>query len=171
VHGTERGRDRRSRGRAVDAGSQLGAKEGERDPLARALQDVGDRWTLLIVSALLGGPRRFNDLQEEVAGIASNVLTRRLSQLEERALVVASAYSQRPPRYVYELTRGGQDLAGALVLLRSWGSLRDGVDAGAAAPEHSACGSRLEARWWCPTCDRVAEEGDEGSGTERLRYL
>src|SRR5258705_261373 len=61
-------------------------------PLARALERVGDRWMLLVVDALLDGPRRFNELSEDVVGIAPNILTQRLRRLEQEALVFA-----RPP--------------------------------------------------------------------------
>src|SRR5213596_1736577 len=70
----------------------IGAMDAQRragSPLAESLASVGDRWTLLLVAALLDGPRRFNELQEEVQGIAPNVLTQRLRQLERNALVVA----------------------------------------------------------------------------------
>ena len=65
-------------------------------PLARALDRVGDRWTLLVVDALLDGPRRFNELVEDLGGIASNILTQRLRHLEREALLIATPYSQRP---------------------------------------------------------------------------
>ena len=73
-------------------------------PLAAALDSVGDRWTLLLVEALLDGPRRFGDLQEQLPRIAPNVLTQRLRRLEGEGLVLAQPYSERPPRFVYELT-------------------------------------------------------------------
>jgi DNA-binding HxlR family transcriptional regulator len=124
--------------------------------LAEALSSVGDRWTLLIVAALLDHPSRFGDLQREVSGIAPNVLSGRLRQLEERGLVVAEPYSQRPPRYVYELTDSGRALAGPLRLLADWGARHAG---GAEAPVHAACGSPLEAAWYCRTCQEpVADE-------------
>src|SRR5918993_3855411 len=85
--------------------------------LAEALERVGDRWTLLVVEALLDGPRRFGDLQDDVPGIAPNILSQRLRHLERVALVVSRAYSERPPRFVYELTSAGEELAGALRLL------------------------------------------------------
>src|SRR5215217_9577834 len=72
-------------------------------PLAAALDSVGDRWTLLIVEALLEGPRRFGDLQEELPRIAPNVLTKRLRRLEAEGLVLAQPYSERPQRFIYEL--------------------------------------------------------------------
>ncbi len=94
---------------------------GDRAALADALSAVGDRWTLLIVAALLEGPRRFGELSEEVAGIAPNVLTQRLRALEGNALVLARPYSERPPRFVYELSDAGRELAGVLRLRAGWG--------------------------------------------------
>ncbi len=130
-------------------------------PLADALDRVGDRWTLLIVASLLAGERRFNELQDELDGIAPNVLSARLKQLAEQALVVSRPYSERPPRFVYELTESGRELAGALRLLADWGAR----SAGAGEPlRHNACGTTLDARWWCANCDTIvddaAEEGD-----------
>jgi DNA-binding HxlR family transcriptional regulator len=131
-----------------------------RAALADALAAVGDRWTLLVIAALLDGARRFGELQQEVQGIAPNVLTQRLRQLERNALVVARPYSERPPRFVYELSSAGQELAGALRLLAGWGA-RHAEDA--RAPRHTVCGTPMEARWWCPTCERPVseEEGEE----------
>ncbi|MGH9264916.1 MAG: winged helix-turn-helix transcriptional regulator, partial [Acidimicrobiales bacterium] len=94
----------------------------EPSPLEEAVARVGDRWALLIVSALLDGPRRFNDLQGDVAGIAPNVLSQRLRTLEQHGVVVAAPYSERPPRFVYQLTAAGAELAGALRLLAQWGA-------------------------------------------------
>ena len=98
----------------------------ERSPLAEALAAVGDRWTLLVVEALLDGPARFNDLQDGIAGIAPNILSERLRRLEREGLAVAQPYSERPPRYVYELTTSGTELAGALRLLADWGARHSG---------------------------------------------
>jgi DNA-binding HxlR family transcriptional regulator len=132
-------------------------------PLDAALRSVGDRWTLLVVAALLEGPRRFNDLLDEVSGIAPNVLTQRLRHLEGEGLAVAQPYSRRPPRSVYELTAAGRELAGAVRFLTGWGARRS---EGAEAPRHEACGTPMEARWYCPTCDRPVTEGEV-----ELRFL
>src|SRR6266581_1974518 len=102
-------------------------------PLAEALARVGDRWTLLVVEALLTGPRRFNDLLGQIPGIAANILSERLKRLEREALLVARPYSQRPPRADYQLTAEGKDLAGALRLLAHWGARHTGP---AQAPLH-----------------------------------
>ena len=123
-------------------------------PLADALERVGDRWTLLLVAALLEGEKRFNELQDELAGIAPNVLSARLKALGEQALVVSRPYSERPPRFVYELTESGRELAGALRLLADWGAR-----SGAGEPlRHASCGTVLEARWWCPGCEIVVDD-------------
>src|SRR6201987_5241183 len=128
-------------------------------PLADALARVGDRWTLLVVAALLDGPKRFNELQDELDGIAPNVLSARLKSLAEQALVVAQPYSERPPRFAYELSESGRELAGALRLLAGWGARRGGEPT---APRHGVCGTPMEARWWCPTCERPVDD-DEAS--------
>jgi DNA-binding HxlR family transcriptional regulator len=127
-------------------------------PLDNALAHVGDRWTLLVVQALLTGPRRFNELQEEIPGIAANILSQRLKRLEHDGLLVSRAYTERPPRAAYELTAEGRELAGALRLLAHWGA-RHATPAD--APRHPACGTPLEARWYCPTCDRLVEDEPE----------
>ena len=127
-------------------------------PLADALARVGDRWTLLAIAALLERPLRFNELQEELGGIAPNVLSARLKALAENALVVARPYSDRPPRFVYELSDSGRELAGALRLLADWGAR----SAGAEPLRHTACGTALEARWWCPSCEMVVDDPADG---------
>jgi DNA-binding HxlR family transcriptional regulator len=128
-------------------------------PLADALARVGDRWTLLVVASLLGGPKRFGDLEAELRGIAPNVLSARLKLLTEQALAVARPYSDRPPRFVYELTDSGRELAGALRLLADWGA-RTGDPAGEPM-RHAACGTPLEARWYCPSCAEVVDDPGE----------
>jgi DNA-binding HxlR family transcriptional regulator len=144
---------------SVEAGSDPDKRE--RSPLAEALAAVGDRWTLLVVEALLEGPRRFNELQEEIAGIAPNILTDRLRRLEQERLVVAQPYTERPPRYAYELTPGGRELAGALRLLSDWGARHS---ESAEPARHEACGMPLEVRWYCPTCERAIGGEEEEHG-------
>jgi DNA-binding HxlR family transcriptional regulator len=137
---------------------QSEVRESAPSPLADALMRVGDRWTLLVVQALLAGPRRFNELLEDIPGIAANILSQRLKRLEHEALVVSRPYSERPPRAAYELTAEGKELAGALRLLAQWGT-RHALPA--EAPRHQACGTPLEARWYCPTCDHLVEDEPE----------
>jgi DNA-binding HxlR family transcriptional regulator len=137
-------------------------------PLDEALVRVGDRWSLLVVDALLEGPRRFNELLADLPGIASNVLTQRLRHLESHRVVVARPYSGRPVRFAYELSAEGRQLAGALRLLAQWGLDHAGPGhSHGGAVEHGACGTPLEARWYCPTCDRLVDEDEDSA----LRYL
>jgi DNA-binding HxlR family transcriptional regulator len=133
-------------------------------PLAAALERVGDRWSLLLVEALLTGPRRFNELAEAVTGIAPNILADRLRRLESERVVSATPYSERPPRFAYALTDEGQELAGALRLLADWGSR---VSRESEPLRHAACGTPVEARWYCPTCDRPVE----GREAEQVRRV
>jgi DNA-binding HxlR family transcriptional regulator len=129
-----------------------------------ALRRVGDRWTLLLVATLLDGPRRFGELTEVLPGIAPNVLSQRLKHLERESLVVARPYQRRPPRVVYELTETGAELASALRLLADWGArTSDAVD----PPRHDLCGTPVEARWWCPTCEVAVDIGDEAEELRR----
>ncbi len=127
--------------------------------LEEALHRVGDRWALLVVEILLGGARRFGELQDAVPGIAPNILSDRLKRLEREGVVVARPYSDRPPRFAYELTAGGLELAGAIRLLAEWGARRSPE---AEPPRHQACGTPLETRWFCPTCARPVDEGEAG---------
>jgi DNA-binding HxlR family transcriptional regulator len=134
--------------------------EHDSAPLAEALTRVGDRWTLLVVDALLPGPLRFNDLLGHLPGIAANILSDRLKRLERDGLVVARPYSQRPPRADYQLTAEGTELAGALRLLAHWGSRHTGSGE---SPRHPACGTPIEVRWYCPTCDQLVDDEPDHS--------
>lgn len=142
----------------------MASMAADESPLAEAASRVGDRWSLLVVEALLPGPRRFNDLLETVSGIAPNILSQRLKQLEREGLLTSRPYSQRPPRLTYELTAEGHDLAGPLRLLASWGARRAGL---METVRHAACGTPLEHRFYCPTCARMVES-PEDSG---LRFV
>ena len=75
----------------------MAEQENGSSPLAEALARVGDRWTLLVVEALLGGPQRFNDLLGQIPGIAANIFSERLKRLEREGLLIAPPYSERPP--------------------------------------------------------------------------
>jgi DNA-binding HxlR family transcriptional regulator len=137
--------------------------------LDEAMARVGDRWTLLVVDALMAGPRRFSELQADIPRLAPNVLTARLRRLERQGLVLAVPYSDRPPRLEYRITEAGRELAGALRLLARWGSREsggdgtgaDGTDADGIGPHHRSCGTALETRWYCPTCARVTDTADD----------
>ena len=104
--------------------SRAAARHDRQLPLEAALDRVGDRWSLLVVEALLDGPRRFGELGEALPGIAPNILTDRLRRLERAGIVRSSPYQERPTRLAYDLTADGRDLASALRLLADWGTRR-----------------------------------------------
>jgi DNA-binding HxlR family transcriptional regulator len=92
--------------------------DGQNCSIARALEVVGERWTLLIVRDAFLGVRRFEEFQESL-GIARNVLTDRLNRLVDEEILERVPYSER--RYEYRLTKKGRDLNIALAGLRQWG--------------------------------------------------
>ena len=124
--------------------------------LRRAVDLVGDRWTLLLVAALAAGPRRFAELSADLRGVAPNVLTDRLRRAERAGLLTAAAYQHRPRRHVYELTPAGDELATILPALGAWSARRSGSP----SARHHTCGTPLELRWWCPECATAADPGD-----------
>jgi len=142
-------------------------------PITPALHEAsdiaGDRWVLLTLAALAGGPRRFGDLIGDVGGIAPNVLTDRLRRMERHGIVSATPYTARPRRYVYDLTECGRDLATVLPALSAWAARRNGSE----PIRHDICGTPLETRVWCPGCLRAVDEGEhsdpEADGS--LRWL
>ncbi|MDD9369029.1 MAG: helix-turn-helix domain-containing protein [Acidimicrobiales bacterium] len=141
--------------------------------LARAAEVVGDRWSLLVVSRLLPGPRRFGELLGELDGLAPNILARRLASLEGDGLVVGEPYTTRPVRHAYRLTARGAGLAGTLRMLAGWAA-PDQAGPGEAAAVHDVCGTPLEARWFCGTCDAAVEDpapGCDPGESEGLLWL
>lgn len=93
-----------------------------RCPIARSLDVIGERWTILIIRDLVRlGPRKFQDFQQALAGISSNTLSARLKRLEDAGIVERRFYAQHPPRAEYLLTERGKELAPVLNALSAWG--------------------------------------------------
>src|SRR5471030_3203585 len=122
------------------------------EALDRAARLVGDRWSLLVLAALLDGERRYGELLDQIPGISTNVLAQRLAGLEAAQLVIAEPYSRRPPRMRYALTADGRSLTTALAALSAWGAERAG-DEEEGRLRHVTCGTPLESHWRCRTCD------------------
>ena len=92
-------------------------------PVTRALDVIGDSWTILILRDLfLDGPRKFQDLQESLSGASPNTLSARLKKLEENGIVERRFYAQHPPRAEYALTDKGRELGPVMKALREWGN-------------------------------------------------
>ncbi len=92
-------------------------------PVAKSLDVIGDRWTLLIVRDLLRGKQRFKDLQSSLSGIAPNLLSDRLKKLEDAGLIVRQMFKQIPPRVEYDLTDKGRALEKVLQSLAQFGMI------------------------------------------------
>ncbi len=120
-----------------------------------AARSIGDRWSLRVVGALLDGARTFGELAEDVDGIAPTILTSRLKALQRLSLVTATPYERRPLRMRYALTEPGQRLASAIASLADWGARREGSGP---VRVHDACGTAVELRPWCPTCERTVDD-------------
>src|SRR5436190_24385522 len=88
---------------------------------ARALDAVGDRWSLLIVRELLGGPRRYTDLHADLPGVSTDILATRLKQLEAEGLVVRRKLERPANATVYQLTERGLTLRHVIDALGVWG--------------------------------------------------
>ena len=115
-------------------------------PVARSLELVGDRWTLLVVRELLLGDRRYAELERALPGIPSNLLAERLRLLEEEGLAVHARGDR-----AYRLTVKGRDLAPVLASLAAWGTRHCGEPASAEA-SHAGCGGRVLTRSTCARC-------------------
>jgi len=91
-------------------------------PVARTLDLIGERWTILLLrDLLLHGPRRFQDFQASLPGVAPNTLSARLKAMEDSGLVRRELYTERPPRLEYVLTDKGKSLGPIVKAMRDWG--------------------------------------------------
>jgi DNA-binding HxlR family transcriptional regulator len=91
-------------------------------PIARSLDVIGERWTILILREfILSGPRKFQELESALPRISPNTLSARLKRLEETGIVERRFYAQHPPRAEYVLTERGQELRPVLRALLEWG--------------------------------------------------
>lgn len=91
-------------------------------PLARGLDVVGERWSLLVIRELLLGPRRYSDLLDGLPGIGTNILADRLRSMQDHALVTKRTLPPPAAAAVYELTEAGRALGPSLAALRQWGA-------------------------------------------------
>lgn len=142
----------------------MAKRYGQPCPVAKSLELVGERWTLLVVRDLLGGPRRFQDLERSLRGIAPNMLSERLKLMETHGLVARRLYSDRPPRAEYALTARGQELGIVIGALAHWGSRHLHRET---ALVHTDCGHPVTLTYYCGGCDRRVRGVSVGLGAPR----
>src|SRR5256712_5773435 len=100
----------------------MASSYGQHCPVARALDVVGERWSLLILRDLgRYGPLRFQELEQGLPGVAPNTLSARLKLLEAQGVIATRLYAQHPPRHEYFLTDKGKALGPVLKSLYAWG--------------------------------------------------
>jgi DNA-binding HxlR family transcriptional regulator len=127
--------------------------------IARSLEVVGERWTLLIVRDALLGLRRFDDFQESL-GISTNVLTSRLRGLCDEGLLRRQPDPERPGRTEYVLTDKGRELAPALISLMKWGDRHyPGPDGPPRLTLHAGCGGSVSPTLECTSCGESVGKG------------
>jgi DNA-binding HxlR family transcriptional regulator len=127
--------------------------------VARSLELVGDRWTLLIVRDALRGIRRFDDFRAQL-GVAHNVLSDRLSRLTEAGILERRRYQERPDRYEYHLTQQGRDLWPVVMSLLVWGDNYLAPDGPPKLALHRNCGGHLTPQLTCADCGAALGYGD-----------
>ena len=119
--------------------------------IARALELVGDRWTMLVIREAFIGTRRFDDYQQNL-GCARNVLSDRLNRLVETGILRKELYQERPPRYEYRLTRKGVELWPATMALMKWGDRYLAPEGAPVVILHTGCGGEMNERLRCERC-------------------
>jgi DNA-binding HxlR family transcriptional regulator len=123
--------------------------------IARPLSFLGERWALLVLRQLFFGRQRFDEIQDSL-GVASNVLSQRLSTLVEEGIVERRRYSEHPERFEYRLTAKGRDLQPVLLALLRWGDRYTAGPAGAPLETvHTDCGHVFH---MVPTCSECGGE-------------
>ena len=134
--------------------------ESEVCSIARALEVVGERWSVLIVrNALFADCTRYSDFQRSL-GIATNVLKDRLDGFVESGIMRRHRYSEQPELFEYLLTEKGRDLAPALIALTEWGDRWSAPDGPPVLYRHSACGSGVRQGVECATCGRLDDPAE-----------
>jgi DNA-binding HxlR family transcriptional regulator len=127
---------------------------------ARALELVGERWSLLIIrDALFAGSSRFGDFQRSL-GVAPNILTARLDSFVAAGLMERRRYSEHPEHYEYLLTAKGRDLAPVIVALSAWGDKYAAPNGPPIIYEHAACGGEIYQQTRCATCEMPVPNAD-----------
>lgn len=124
--------------------------------IAKTLDIIGDRWTLLIVRDIMQGITKFNELKASLVGIAPNILSDRLQILEAEGIIVSKRYSDHPPRYEYELSQDGWELKDVLFALAIWGN--NHFEEKYNRIVDPKCNHELQIAYVCPHCESYTKK-------------
>lgn len=127
--------------------------------IARTLDVIGDRWSLMIIRDSFYGVRRFEAFQRDL-GVARNVLTDRLNKLVDKGVLERRRYEDRPPRYEYRLTERGRDLVGVVLVMMRWGDTWTGTGEAPVAITHTTCGHKSTPVVSCSECGEELRLGE-----------
>jgi DNA-binding HxlR family transcriptional regulator len=127
--------------------------------IARTLELVGERWTMLVLREAFLGRRRFEEYAERL-GMARNVLSARLAHLVDEGVLEKVRYQDRPERFEYRLTAKGRDLWPVLSALRDYGDRHYAPDGPPVLVTHRGCGGELDDRRVCRRCGAALELAD-----------
>jgi DNA-binding HxlR family transcriptional regulator len=129
--------------------------EGQVCSIARSLELVGERWTLLVIREVFNGRRKFSEMQRSL-GVARNVLTDRLQGLVDEGILERRPYSEKPERYEYFLTEKGLDLWPLMISLMQWGDKWEPLPDGRPmiVVHKGECGGEIDDRRICTKCGK-----------------
>ncbi len=119
--------------------------------VARTLERIGERWTLMVLRDAFYGVRRFDDFQARL-GIARNILTKRLAKLVDAEIMRKELYQEHPARYEYRLTEKGRDLIPILTSLLAWGDKWETEDEPPLRLIHTTCKKAMHSKSVCSEC-------------------
>jgi DNA-binding HxlR family transcriptional regulator len=122
--------------------------------IAKTLSVLGERWALLVLRELFLGRRRFDQIQAEL-GIATNVLSQRLSALVEEGIAERRRYSEHPERFEYRLTEKGRELQPVILAIQRWGDIHKSGGRPPVETVHAECDHVFH---MVPTCSHCGEE-------------
>jgi DNA-binding HxlR family transcriptional regulator len=127
--------------------------------VARTLDAIGDKWSLLILRDAFYGVRRFDDFQRDL-GVARNILTDRLQKLVAKGVLEKRQYEERPPRFEYRLSDRGRDLVGVVLVMMRWGDRWTGDGDAPVTITHTKCGHVTQPVVSCSECGDELKLGE-----------
>jgi DNA-binding HxlR family transcriptional regulator len=127
--------------------------------VARAMDILGERWTMLIMREAFYGVRRFSDMQRNL-GIARNILSTRLQALVRAGIFERRLYQAEPERFEYRLTQAGRDLYPAVIAIMKWGDEYLADEAGPPVVLRHTCGELIDPVLVCDCCGRPLHPHD-----------
>jgi len=123
--------------------------------IAQTLNIIGDKWSLLILHQLLIGHETYKEMQDNLDGIPTNLLSERLKSMEADDLIEKELYQSHPPRYKYSLTEKGYDLEDVFNSLILWGERHLNICYKKLV--HKDCNHGIEHRYYCSHCEKIVD--------------